>query len=212
MAQELLRVAVVSASLTGRERIIALLHESGEIECIGATDTMAALAQLTLIPDAVIVDAPDADSLQRMLQSDAPALPLVILSEEPDRDFAERAIVAGGIAMLERTPSVAHLRAALSSAVSGLAAFAPGHAQRLMNVPAHVDRPLSAEWVQPLTPRELQILRMLADGLPNKSIATELQISDHTAKFHVSQILAKLGAESRTEAVTIAIRHGLVMV
>jgi len=69
-----------------------------------------------------------------------------------------------------------------------------------------------AQWIQPLTPRELQILRMLADGSPNKSIAADLQISEHTAKFHVSQILAKLGAESRTEAVAIGIRHGLVMV
>ena len=53
---------------------------------------------------------------------------------------------------------------------------------------------------------------MLSEGLPNKSIAAELQISEHTAKFHVGQILAKLGAESRTEAVTIGIRHGLVMI
>jgi DNA-binding NarL/FixJ family response regulator len=81
-----------------------------------------------------------------------------------------------------------------------------------MDSTAAVDAPRSAEWIQPLTPRELQILRMLSDGLPNKSIATALEISEHTAKFHVGQILAKLGAESRTEAVTIGIRHGLVMV
>jgi DNA-binding NarL/FixJ family response regulator len=212
MARELLQIAVVSASLTWRDRIIALLDESGEFECIGATETVAGLSRLTPMPDAVIVDAPDADSLEIMLQSDPPALPLVILCDEPDRDFAERALIAGSVAMLERMPAVAHLRAALTSAVSGLTALSPGFAQRLMDLPAHVDRPLSAEWIQPLTPRELQILRMLADGLPNKSIAAELQISDHTAKFHVSQILAKLGAESRTEAVTIGIRHGLVMV
>jgi NarL family two-component system response regulator YdfI len=53
---------------------------------------------------------------------------------------------------------------------------------------------------------------MLSEGVPNKSIASELQISEHTAKFHVSQILAKLGAESRTEAVAIGIRQGLVMI
>ena len=64
--------------------------------------------------------------------------------------------------------------------------------------------------IEALTPRELQVLRMLADGLGNKEIAGQLNISDHTAKFHVAQILAKLRASSRTEAVSIGIRRGLV--
>lgn len=64
--------------------------------------------------------------------------------------------------------------------------------------------------IEPLTPRELQVLRMLADGLGNKEIASKLGISDHTAKFHVTQILGKLGAGSRTEAVAIGIRRGIV--
>jgi NarL family two-component system response regulator YdfI len=66
--------------------------------------------------------------------------------------------------------------------------------------------------VEALTPRELQVLRMLADGLGNKEIAGQLNISDHTAKFHVAQILAKLRASSRTEAVAIGMRRGLVAV
>lgn len=64
--------------------------------------------------------------------------------------------------------------------------------------------------IEALTPRELQVLRMLADGLGNKEIAGQLNISDHTAKFHVAQILAKLRASSRTEAVAIGMRRGLV--
>jgi DNA-binding NarL/FixJ family response regulator len=66
--------------------------------------------------------------------------------------------------------------------------------------------------LEALTPRELQVLRMLADGLGNKEIAGQLNISDHTAKFHVAQILAKLRASSRTEAVAIGMRRGLVPV
>ncbi len=65
-------------------------------------------------------------------------------------------------------------------------------------------------FVEALTARELQVLRMLADGLANKEIAAQLGISDHTAKFHVAQILAKLGAGSRAEAVAAGIRSGLV--
>ena len=74
---------------------------------------------------------------------------------------------------------------------------------------AHADDGLE---VEALTRRELQVLRMLADGLGNKEIAGQLNISDHTAKFHVAQILAKLHASSRTEAVAIGMRRGFVPV
>lgn len=66
--------------------------------------------------------------------------------------------------------------------------------------------------IETLTPRELQVLRLLASGLGNKQLAEQLGISDNTAKFHVAQILAKLGVGSRTEAVSIAIRRGLIPV
>lgn len=212
MATDLLRVGVLSASLSWRDRLAALLHDAHGIECIGTAATMAELGRLTPTPDAIIVDAPDAESLETLVQNNPPATPFVVLSDELERDTSARTVVAGGVAILERNPSAAHLIAALRAAVSGLTVLSPTHAATLMDSPANLDTPRSAEWVQPLTPRELQILRMLSDGLPNKSIAAELQISEHTAKFHVGQILAKLGAESRTEAVTIGIRHGLVMV
>ena len=64
---------------------------------------------------------------------------------------------------------------------------------------------------EPLTPRELEVLQLLAQGLPNKTIARSLRISEHTAKFHVSAIMVKLGAASRTEAVTRAARRGLLV-
>jgi DNA-binding NarL/FixJ family response regulator len=62
-----------------------------------------------------------------------------------------------------------------------------------------------------LTPREIEVLRMLADGLSNREMASRLSISDHTVKFHVSSILEKLGAATRTEAVTRGIRMGLIL-
>jgi DNA-binding NarL/FixJ family response regulator len=64
---------------------------------------------------------------------------------------------------------------------------------------------------EPLTARELEVLQLLAQGLPNKLIAARLHISEHTAKFHVSSIMLKLGAASRTEAVTSAARRGLLI-
>ena len=63
---------------------------------------------------------------------------------------------------------------------------------------------------EPLTPREVQVLELLAEGLPNKAIAVKLQISDQTVKFHVSSISGKLGAKNRTDAVRRAVRRGLI--
>ncbi|MBI1880571.1 MAG: response regulator transcription factor, partial [Chloroflexi bacterium] len=62
-----------------------------------------------------------------------------------------------------------------------------------------------------LTPRELEVLQLLAEGLPNKAIARRLDISDHTVKFHVNAILSKLSAQSRTDAVVRATRLGLIL-
>ena len=66
------------------------------------------------------------------------------------------------------------------------------------------------EFEEPLTPREIEVLELLAEGLPNKAIALRLRISDQTVKFHVSSISAKLGAKNRTDAVRLAVRRGLV--
>ena len=74
------------------------------------------------------------------------------------------------------------------------------------------ERVLPAGQVQALTPREVQVLAMLAEGHGNKTIAWKLGISEHTAKFHVASILSKLNAGTRTEAVTLGIRRGLIMV
>jgi DNA-binding NarL/FixJ family response regulator len=69
---------------------------------------------------------------------------------------------------------------------------------------------LQESYVEPLTPREQQVLDLLAEGLPNKAIAVRLGISDQTVKFHVASISAKLGATNRTEAVRLALRRGLL--
>lgn len=74
-------------------------------------------------------------------------------------------------------------------------------------------RAREGEWIEePLTLREVQVLELLAEGLPNKSIAEQLGISDQTVKFHVASILGKLGASNRTEAVRRALRRGLISV
>jgi DNA-binding CsgD family transcriptional regulator len=136
--------------------------------------------------------------------------PVVALTDAPFRTFPGPHSPHAVLPMGARTEEIV---AALLAAASGLfvltvdQAFA---AKRAAGAPAlHQAIESSPE---KLTVRELEVLRMLADGLANKEIANALGVSDHTAKFHVSQILAKLNAASRTEAVTVGIRSGLLAI
>jgi DNA-binding NarL/FixJ family response regulator len=79
-------------------------------------------------------------------------------------------------------------------------------------IPSRRRDPTTAPLPEPLTPREREVLELVAEGLPNKTIAARLEISDQTAKFHVASICGKLGASNRTEAVRIALRRGLVTI
>jgi DNA-binding NarL/FixJ family response regulator len=114
------------------------------------------------------------------------------------------------LALLRRDAEAAELLAAVRSVQAGLVVLDPALALELaagepVRVTQAADGPL-----EELTPREREVLQLLVEGLPNKTIARRLGISDHTVKFHVGSVLSKLGAASRTEAVRLAARRGLV--
>ena len=110
--------------------------------------------------------------------------------------------------VLPSDASAAEILAAIEAAAAGLAVIDPWDLEALLSAAA--PQPV-AESAAPLTARELEVLRMLAEGVANKTIAWKLSISEHTVKFHVAQILAKLNAGTRTEAVTVGIRKGLIL-
>lgn len=142
-------------------------------------------------------------------------VPVVLLSREGDeRVFCaqdRRGPVRAWLTM-QATPE--EIVASVLSAAQGLTVLTPGQAEVVFQSPAGPPiRPaagVTPRLVEKLTTRELQVLRMVAEGLGNKEIAGHLGISDHTAKFHVASILAKLRAQTRTEAVALGIRLGLV--
>jgi two-component system, NarL family, response regulator YdfI len=113
-------------------------------------------------------------------------------------------------AVLPREVSPEQLRAALEAAAAGLVVVHPSEVSAVLPAPAALSSPVR-ELPEPLTPREREVLQMISAGLGNKEIAGRLSISEHTVKFHVASILGKLGASTRTEAVSIGIRHGLVL-
>jgi two-component system, NarL family, response regulator YdfI len=133
---------------------------------------------------------------------------VVALIDDPDRRWVQAALRAGVNAIISREPSADELHAALAAADAGMVLLDPSSARDL--APADTYPSESGPYLEPLTPREFEVLRLLSDGLSNKEIASRLAISEHTAKFHISSILGKLSVTSRTEAVSLGIRTGLI--
>jgi DNA-binding NarL/FixJ family response regulator len=135
----------------------------------------------------------------------------VLLFETPD-DYRHPDAGGGGapVAALLKDAAGGEIVAALRGVTQGLVVLDPAIAAQLVARPGAWARE-DATLDEPLTEREMQVLQLLALGLPNKTIAMELKISEHTAKFHVGSIMAKLDAASRTEAVAQAARRGLLV-
>jgi DNA-binding NarL/FixJ family response regulator len=131
----------------------------------------------------------------------------ILLVDDPHADVALAALRAGASAVLARQIDARELLAAIDAVRAGLVVL-DGAARDVL---APVATSAAASLVEPLTDRERQVLGMLASGLSNRRIAERLAISENTIKAHVAAILAKLGATTRTEAVAIGIRTGLVM-
>lgn len=191
------RVAIYADSAAHARQLATLLAEDERLEIV---ETRAALRFFapSALADVVLAAHIRPEDLSR----EGP--PVVLLSAEQPRFPPFPAPVH---AWLPEDTLPAEISAALIAAAQDLTVLTPGQARRWSkNEPGDQPPP----FVEALTPRELQVLRMMADGLGNKQIATRLAISDHTAKFHVAQILAKLRASSRAEAVAVGIRRGLV--
>ncbi len=144
---------------------------------------------------------PRAAAVERSLSGEsAPTLALV-----RDEEAALELLRAGALGVLLRSADGERLLAALRAVAHGVAVFEPALLRALMAGRAAPGDALG------LTPRETEVLGLIAEGLSNKLIADRLKISEHTAKFHVNAILTKLGAETRTEAVVLAARRGWLM-
>lgn len=191
----MIRVAVTTGSLRLNRVLHALLSEHGRFEIITSASSFdefrASGSDVGGAADVVVTDMP------ARVADEAGAT--VLLSDEEDL-FAGVRPLRAGLALLPTSASGDQVIAAIEATAVGLAVVHPDHAGSLSAQPSD----------DPLTPREREVLHLLAAGLGNKEIAGRLSISDHTAKFHVSQILAKLKAVSRAEAVSIAMRRGLV--
>jgi NarL family two-component system response regulator YdfI len=210
-----IRVFIVAASPLVRAGLENLLA-ARDVEVVGNAATMETLAdQLSdAAPDVVLVDStgePVEPMLDSILASGlASDVRVVILGGGLTAANSTDALRGGIHAALPSDISPEQLVAALQAAASGLLVLHPSHANEGLPAGSAPPRDLD-ELAESLTRRELEVLQMLAVGLSNKEIAARLSISDHTVKFHVASILGKLGAGTRTEAVSLGIRRGLVL-
>ena len=199
----MIRVLIAARSAMTRAGLETLVGSAPGLHLAGSFPDASAAEDLR--PDVLLA----AGTFDDLPASAGRAPAIVLLSSEAEPSFTHEAFRLGVRAVLPRDASPGAILAAVEAAAGGLAVIEPGDLEPLLA--ASAPAPASAASAA-LTARELDVLRLMAEGDANKEIAWKLGISEHTAKFHVASILGKLNAGSRTEAVTSGIRRGLVLI
>ncbi|MEM6283186.1 MAG: response regulator transcription factor [Chloroflexota bacterium] len=210
------RTLIVAEDPLARAGLAAMLHNEDGINVIGQISPETTMLEVFSHDVALfdlgweLNDALEPLSETPLLELDVPVVVLM-----PDDEYVTEVIATlnaetrnAPYGVLVRNAPPGKLVAALNSTTEGLISLDPQLAAGLSPVPRPTPLPNMPE--ESLTPRENEVLNLLAEGLPNKTIALRLTISEYTVKFHVNSILTKLGAASRTEAVVRATRLGLI--
>ncbi len=194
------RIVICAHAPAVRAGLRALLERSG-LEVLDDVTPEELLESVPMGSDVLVADlGADDGELRAALDSELRDVPAVLLVD------GRPGVGAPGRAWLAADASEAALAAAVSAVAAGLTVIDPA----LGSISDEIDQDGLGADDAGLTERELDVLELLAAGLPNKGIALELGISEHTVKYHVGSLLSKLDAQSRTEAVTIAARRGLL--
>jgi two-component system, NarL family, nitrate/nitrite response regulator NarL len=212
-----LRVLVVAGDPLARAGLAALLADEEDLVVTGRAEPGEDLAATSeaLQSEVIAWDMgwQGEASLSRLSEV---ALDIPVVALLSDGAEAAEALANGALGALPRNSGAGRIAAALAAAAQSLLAVDVEFARALAPKPQRARDPMLPPEGEPplleeLTARELEVLRLLAEGLPNKTIAQRLDISEHTVKFHVNSLLGKLGAGSRTEAVVRATRLGLIL-
>lgn len=208
----MIRVLIAAPSAIIRAGLESLVRASPALELAGSEPGLASLQSVVdrEQPDVVLADLefPHEDApLPELLAATA----VVLLVNNPPGPWIIEALRSGVRALLPRDVSPSEMLAAIEAAAAGLTVIHPGDLQAMLPAPPRAERAAPAGPGEALTPRELEVFAMLAEGTGNKTIAWKLGISEHTVKFHVASIMSKLNATTRTEAVAIGIRTGLIL-
>jgi DNA-binding NarL/FixJ family response regulator len=197
-----LRLLLVSQDAIARAGLRALAERAGlSVVADLAPDELE--PELLEAADAILWDAGAAGAFEAIRRA-SERVPVLALPWSPEQ--AREALAAGARAVLSRERLEEQLPVALQAAALGLLVVDEAEGASVIRAPAP-----SEALVEPLTPRETEVLQLVAQGLTNRRIGERLGISEHTAKFHVNAILGKLGAQTRGEAIAHAARLGLLL-
>jgi NarL family two-component system response regulator LiaR len=207
-----IRVMLVDDHAMVRKGLATFLKVFKDMQLAGEAENGAVAIQLCgeILPDVVLMDMvmPEMDgaSATRAICEKYPQVRVIALTSFNEGDLVKNALEAGAIGYLLKDVSPADLVNAIRAAHAGRATLSPDAAQTLVETANQPPMPGLN-----LTEREREVLGLMVEGLINTKIAKKLNVSPYTIKSHVSNILAKLGVASRTEAVTLALRHKLVI-
>src|SRR5437660_4701189 len=208
----MIRVFIVAPAPLAQARLHSLLA-TGEISIAGASAIPDAFLESTSAVDVVVVaDDLQLDAVTRAITSQPVAL--VVLTTTPERIIPTlQPLNLRGWGLIPPDATAAQLQVAVMAAAQGMVML-PVDQNHWLYENASGAAAINAGTLEPpveaLTPREREVLELIAQGLSNKLIARALSISEHTVKFHISSISAKLGASSRTDAVRRGVRLGLI--
>lgn len=210
-APERIRVLIVDDHAVVRSGLATFLQAFDDFELVGeAGDGAEAVRQCAEVsPDVVLMDLlmPEMDGIAatRAIRERQPDVQVIALTSFQDKDRVRAALDAGALGYLLKNVSADELARAIRSARAGRPTLAPEATRALIHAATRPPEP-----GHDLTPREREVLALMIQGLNNAAIAKRLVVNRSTAKFHVSNILTKLGVASRTEAVALALTHHLV--
>jgi DNA-binding NarL/FixJ family response regulator len=195
--QRALRVFIVAENDTECRKLSLMFDGAPGFVVVGITATSSSAAHQAGSFDVVIIQAPQVARSATFSEAHVPTLYLL------RDDSSQPKELTGRDALLSRNASAPQIRAAAMAVAAGLRIARPNNSAP--------ENETELAFLEPLTDRELRVLNLLAEGLSNPQIARVLSISRNTVKFHVSSIISKLGATSRTEAVTIGVKRGLII-
>jgi DNA-binding NarL/FixJ family response regulator len=209
----LIRVLVWAKSAIARAGLEAIVQADERFSIARAEGDLLA-SMRACAPDVVLLDGSDSGAARLSAEAlqvfDGPSV--VVLVENATRGELLRHLQDGPKSLLLRDSNPNEITAALRAASDGLVALSPEILEILWPAGSETTGFNDLPPGEPLTTRESEVLALLADGAGNKEIATRMRISEHTVKFHVSSILNKLGATTRTEAVARGYKEGLIVI
>ena len=206
-----IRVMLVDDHTMVRRGLAAFLKAFDDLQLAGEAESGTEAIQLCarILPDVILMDMvmPDMDgaTATRAIRQQFPQVQVIALTSFKEGDLVKNALEAGAIGYLLKDVSADELVWAIRAAHTGRATLSPEAAQALVET---ANQPATPGL--DLTEREREVLALMIEGLNNTQIAGRLTVSPSTIKSHVSNILAKLGVASRTEAVTLALRNRIV--